>query len=65
MFMETPAAFDTVDAAMLMDILQPYVGLEFPAFQWFLSYMTVRTHRVKAGSDVSSEVPCIMEWPKA
>ena len=42
---------------MLMSILRSHTGLEGMALQWFLSYMSACTRRVKIGSDVSSEVP--------
>lgn len=55
LFLDMSAAFDTVEATLLMDILQPHVGLE--ALSWFLAYMTDRSQRVAIGGECSREVP--------
>ncbi len=53
--LDMSAAFDTIDAALLMDTLHSRFGVTGTALQWFSSYMTDRTHCVRIGSSVSSE----------
>ncbi len=57
LFLDMSAAFDTVDATILTEILHTHIGLEGHALSWFLSYMTGRSHRVKVGNETSEEVP--------
>ena len=57
LFLDMSAAFDTVEATLLMDILQAHIGLEGAALSWFLSYMTDRSQQVAIGSECSRVVP--------
>ena len=39
LFLDMSAAFDTVEATLLMDFLQRHIGLEGAAPSWLLSYI--------------------------
>ena len=46
-------AFDTIDHTILLDRLNAYYGISELALGWFKSYLSRRTHSVKAGSTLS------------
>ena len=53
--LDMSAAFDTVDAELLMDTMGNRFGVSGAARQWFSSYMTNRHFSVKVGNTVSSQ----------
>jgi len=57
LFLDMSAAFDTVEATLLKDILQTHIGLDGAALSWFLSYITDRSQQVAIGGECSREVP--------
>ena len=59
-FLDLSAAFDTIDIEKLLQILEDEIGISGTALQWFRSFLTGRTQRVKISCEYSEslEVPC-------
>ena len=59
-FLDLSAAFDTIDIVKLLDILYTEIGIDDIALQWFRSFLTGRTQRVKIDNEYSEmcDVPC-------
>ena len=58
-FLDLSAAFDTIDIDRLLEILEVEIGVSGTALQWFRSFLTGRTQRVKISGQYSEscEVP--------
>ena len=58
-FLDLSAAFDTIDIDRILEILQTEIGVDGVALQWFKSFLTGRTQRVKISGvySESCEVP--------
>ena len=59
-FLDLSAAFDTIDIDKLLQILNEEIGIGGVALEWFRSFLSGRTQRVKIGNEYSDscEVPC-------
>ena len=59
-FLDLSAAFDTIDIDKLLQIMENEIGIGGTALQWFRSFLTGRTQRVKISGEYSEslEVPC-------
>ena len=59
-FFDLSAAFDTIDTEKLLQILHDELGIGGVALQWFRSFLTGRTQRVRINDEFSDslEVPC-------
>ena len=57
LFIDMSAAFDTVDHAVLLNILQNEIGINGIALSWFKSFLNGRTQRVKIDNEVSDGLP--------
>jgi len=53
--LDMSAAFDTVDHAILIDVLEKRFGVQGTALQWMTSYLSRRTQSVHIGSECSIE----------
>ena len=51
------AAFDTIDHAHLLKLLQDEFGVRGTALAWFRTYMEDRTYRVQINSTTSEHIP--------
>ena len=47
------SAFDTVDAAILVETMHSHLGISGAALAWFRSYISGRTQRVRIGTGAS------------
>ena len=56
LLLDLSAAFDTVDQKKLLKILKYEIGLSGIVYQWFESFITGRTQRVKINNEYSEEV---------
>ena len=58
-FLDLSAAFDTIDTDTLLQILHDEIGVDGIALEWFRSFLTGRTQRVKIQDEYSQscEVP--------
>ena len=56
MLLDLSAAFDTVDHALLLKILKCEIGLRGCALQWFKSFLTGRSQRIRLGHETSDEI---------
>ena len=58
-FLDLSAAFDTIDIDRILEILRTEIGVDGLALQWFRSFLTGRTQRVKISGvySESCEVP--------
>ena len=56
LLLDLSAAFDTVDQEKLLLILERELRIEGTALQWFRSFLTERTQRVKINDSYSEEV---------
>ena len=52
-FLDLSAAFDTIDIERLLEILEVEIGISGTALQWFRSFLTGRTQRVKISGQYS------------
>jgi hypothetical protein len=52
-FLDLSAAFDTIDIEKLLTILSEEIGITGVALQWFRSFLTSRTQRVRIGQALS------------
>ena len=59
-FLDLSAAFDTIDSEKLLQIMEEELGITGVALQWYRSFLTGRTQRVKINNEYSDsvEVPC-------
>ena len=57
LFLDRSAAFDTVDADMLLDILHNHVALRDDALSWFRCYLRGRTQQSRVVSESLPVVP--------
>ena len=59
-FLDLSAAFDTIDPEKLLQIMEDELGITGVALNWFRSFLTDRTQRVKIHNEYSDsvEVPC-------
>ena len=55
MMLDLSAAFDTVDHNLLLTILEKEIGIRGTALEWFRSFLTGRSQRIRLGK-VTSEV---------
>ena len=53
LLLDLSAAFDTVDHTKLLQILYEDIGITGTALNWFKSFLTKRTHKVKVGDTYS------------
>lgn len=53
MLLDLSAAFDTVDQAKLLEILEVEIGIKGTALKWFASFLLNRTQKVKIGDEYS------------
>lgn len=56
LLLDLSAAFDTVDQRKLLKILRNEIGLSGKVYQWFESFITGRTQRVKINDEYSEVV---------
>ena len=54
LLLDLSAAFDTIDQKILLEILQNEIGIIGTAFDWFKSFITQRSQRVKIGDYYSA-----------
>ena len=54
LLLDLSAAFDTVDQNKLLEILHHEIGIRGKACEWFTSYLTIRSQRVKIENSYSS-----------
>ena len=54
-FLDLSAAFDTIDISKLLEILQEEIGIGGVALNWFKSFLTGRTQKVKINGHYSQE----------
>ena len=59
-FLDLSAAFDTINPDKLLQIMHDELGIRGVALEWFRSFLTGRTQRVKIHDEFSEslEVPC-------
>lgn len=57
MLLDLTAAFDTVDHTTLIARLEQFVGLKGTVLDWFRSYLSERSFKIKIGDCVSSCTP--------
>ena len=55
LLLDLSAAFDTVDQNILIRILEEEIGIKGKALDWFKSFLTGRTQKVKIGESYSKE----------
>ncbi len=55
--LDLSVAFDTIDNAILLEILRNCVGIQGSALEWFKSYLSDRSFSVEIGKSSSSSVP--------
>ena len=55
--LDLSAAFDTIDHAHLLKLLQDEYGVRGTALAWFRTYMEDRTYRVQIDSTTSEHIP--------
>ena len=53
--LDLSSAFDTVNAAILLETMHSHLGISGAALAWFSSYISGRTQRVRIGTDASEE----------
>ena len=53
-FLDLSAAFDTSDIDKLLHIMESEIGISGTALQWFRSFLTGQTQRVKISGEYSS-----------
>ena len=54
-FLDLSAAFDTIDTSKLLEILKEEIGIYGVALNWFESFLTGRTQKVKINGHYSQE----------
>ena len=59
LFLDLSAAFDTIDHAILLNILQSKFGFSGQVFKWFESYLSSRQYKVEIGKSLS-DIMCIL-----
>ena len=64
LLIDLSAAFDTVDIAKLLDILEKDIGITGFALKWFKSFLTGRTQRVKIENSLSDVLPVLYGVPQ-
>ena len=55
-FLDLSAAFDTIDQEKLLQIMEEELGITGVALQWYRSFLTGRTQRVKINNEYSDSV---------
>ena len=63
-FLDLSAAFDTIDIDKMISILEDEIGITDIALQWFRSFLSGRTQRVKIGTTYSSVLEVIFGAPQ-
>ena len=58
------AAFDTVDHKKLLEILKKEIGIRGTALNWFKSFITNRTQKVKIGETFSDIIELLFGVPQ-
>ena len=58
--LDLSAAFDTIDHTILLDRLNVYYGISELTLDWFILYLSGRTHSVKVGSTLSH--PAVLQY---
>ena len=56
MLLDLSAAFDTVDHSLLLRILEHEIGIKGVVLNWFRSFLSGRTQRIRLGNTVSEEI---------
>ena len=64
MMLDLSAAFDTVDHGLLLTILRNEIGLRGTALQWFVSFLTGRSQRIRLGPSTSEEIIIMFGVPQ-
>ena len=64
LLIDLSAAFDTVDIDKLLDILKRDIGITGTALQWFKSFLTGRTQRVKIKNSLSDTLSVLFGVPQ-
>ena len=64
LLIDLSAAFDTVDIDKLLDILESNIGITGTALQWFKSFLTGRTQRVKIKNSLSDTLSVLFGVPQ-
>ena len=62
--LDLPAAFDTIDHNILLTRLSSWFGIHGTVLNWFRSYLSSRSFRVKCNNDFSSSYASVVS-PKA
>jgi len=62
--LDLSAAFDTIDHNMLLTCLSSWFGIQVSALDWFKSYLSSRSFRVKCNNNLSSCHSCICGVPQ-
>ena len=63
--LDLSVAFDTIDHNILLTCLSSWFGIHGTVLNWFRSYLSSRSFRVKCNNDFSSPHTCLWGVPKA
>ena len=64
LFLDLSAAFDTIDIETLLDILETEIGITGVALQWFRSFLSGRTQKVRIGGQFSKILEVLFGAPQ-
>ena len=64
LFLDLSAAFDTIDIEKLLEILSDEIGVTGVALQWFRSFLTNRTQKVRIGGEFSKIMEVLFGAPQ-
>ena len=64
-FLDLSAAFDTIDVDKLLEILHDEIGIGGVALEWFRSFLSGRTQRVKIDGEYSDSLEVPVELHRA
>ena len=64
LFLDLSAAFDTIDIEKLLEILSDEIGVTGVALQWFRSFLTGRTQKVRIGGEFSKIMEVLFGAPQ-